>query len=68
MMFRRILALLFLALALTFSIVGFANAYPGGDHGWGYSAPELDPTALGSGLALLAGGILLIAERRRATN
>ena len=64
MMFSRILATLSLSLALTFSIVGFANAYSGGNHG--YQAPELDPAALGSGLAVLAGGILLVAERRRA--
>jgi hypothetical protein len=29
------------------------------------SAPELDPTALGSGILMLAGGVLLLSERRR---
>jgi hypothetical protein len=29
------------------------------------SAPELDPSSLGSGLTLLAGGVMLLAERRR---
>ena len=29
------------------------------------SAPELDPSAAGAGLTLLAGGLTLLAERRR---
>ena len=29
------------------------------------SAPELDPTLLGSGMAILAGGVILLIERRR---
>jgi hypothetical protein len=65
MMFRHILTVLSLSLTLTFGIVRFANTNPGGNHGWGNSAPELDPTASASGLAILAGGILLLAERRR---
>lgn len=28
-------------------------------------APEIDPSLLGSGLALLAGGVLVVAERYR---
>ena len=65
-MFRHILTASSLAFILTLGFVGFANAYDGGNHGWGNSAPELDPTASGSGLAILAGGVLLLAERRRA--
>jgi hypothetical protein len=63
MMFRRVLGILTLMAAFMFGTIGFAHAY-----GWGYSAPELDPSALGSGLALLAGGMLLLAERRRGSN
>jgi hypothetical protein len=65
-MFRHILTVLSLASILMFGTVGFANAYDGGNHGWNNSAPELDPTASASGLAILAGGTLLLAERRRA--
>lgn len=36
-----------------------------GNSGGDPSAPELNPAYLGSGLALLAGGILLLSERRR---
>ena len=31
----------------------------------GHGAPELDPSLLSSGLAILAGGALLLMERRR---
>jgi hypothetical protein len=48
-----------------------------GDHWWDNSgrrnhgdsdpsAPELDPTFLGSGIAILVGGVILLNERRRA--
>jgi hypothetical protein len=30
------------------------------------SAPEIDPATAASGLALLAGGVMLLLERRRA--
>lgn len=30
------------------------------------SAPELDPSALGGGIMILAGGLLLLNERNRA--
>jgi hypothetical protein len=64
-----------LAIALSVGAIGIANA--GTDNGNGnggvnngnqnghQSAPELDPTALGSGTMLLAGGFLLLNERRR---
>jgi hypothetical protein len=29
------------------------------------SAPELDPTTMGSGIAMLIGGVLVLNERRR---
>jgi hypothetical protein len=35
------------------------------DFGSDPSAPELDPTVLGSGAAILAGGLMLLNERRR---
>jgi len=39
----------------------------GGHKGFGSdpSAPELNPTFLGSGAAILAGGMILLNERRR---
>jgi hypothetical protein len=32
---------------------------------WHPTAPEIDPSLLGSGLALLAGGVLVVMERYR---
>ena len=32
---------------------------------WTPSVPEIDPSLLGSGLALLAGGVLVVMERYR---
>ena len=32
------------------------------------AAPELDPSALGSGLVILVGGIVILQERRRLSN
>jgi hypothetical protein len=71
----RIFGTLVLALALISGSIGAANA--GSDNGKGNggmnngkgnghdSAPELNPTAFGSGILLLAGGVLLLNERRR---
>jgi hypothetical protein len=59
-----------------FTLAGGAFAY-GHDydhgHGWGrghgkghhHSAPELDPSLIGNGMALLAGSVLLLMERKR---
>lgn len=74
-MLPRFLGTLVLATALIFGAMGAANA--GTDNGIGnngqnngnaygrYSAPELDPTSLASGIILLAGGFLVLHERRR---
>ncbi|HEX4209733.1 MAG TPA: hypothetical protein VHY56_05035 [Candidatus Binataceae bacterium] len=66
-MFTRLFGIMILAASLSFSLIGTVRADDGW-HGRGGdpSAPELDPTALGSGVALLAGGIVLLNERRRA--
>ncbi len=65
---------LFLAIVLSGSCIGMANA--GTDNGKGNggmnngkgngheSAPELDPSTLGSGLLLLAGAILVLPGGR----
>jgi hypothetical protein len=55
----RILDILSLSAVIIVGAVGYASA------GGGYNAPELDPGAVGSGLAFLAGAVLLLAERRR---
>ena len=34
-------------------------------HGSGFAAPELDPSAAGSAMLLLLGGVAYIASRRR---
>ena len=71
---RRVVKVLSLVTTLSLASVGFANAHDiggrggtgyGNGGGWGDPAPELDPTILGSGLALLAGGVMLLNERRR---
>jgi hypothetical protein len=65
-----------ISLPLLFALAGGAFAsghdYDHG-HGWGrghgkghhYHAPELDPTLISKGLALLAGSVLLLMERKR---
>ena len=73
-MLKNNAATLLLAVTLVFFMMGIASA--GVDNGKGnggqnngnqnghQSAPELDPTMLGSGAALLAGGMMLLHERR----
>jgi hypothetical protein len=73
-MTSRLFGTIVLALALSFGMMGMANA--GTDNGKGNGgmnngnqngrnqAPELDPTALGSGIMILAGGLLMLNERR----
>jgi hypothetical protein len=74
----RILTILLLTIGLTFSVIGMS--YAGHDNGYGNggnnngkgngnggdpAAPELDPVALASGIAILGGGVILLNERRR---
>ena len=63
-MFLRLLAGLFMIAGLTFGAINTTHAW---DHNGPppQSAPELDPGAIGSGIVMLAGGLLLINERRR---
>lgn len=68
-MFSRILGVFVVTTGLMFGVISPAHAYhqplpPPPGHG--PSAPELDPGALGSGAAILAGGVMLLNERRRA--
>ena len=70
----RFLRTCILAIALGIGAIGMANA--GTDNGNGNGGvnngnqngrqvPELDPGALGGGIMLLAGGLLMLHERRR---
>lgn len=67
-MFSRILGVLMLTGGLMFGVTGITHA---GERNEPYcppgvsSAPELDPTILGSGVAMLLGGVLVLNERRR---
>jgi hypothetical protein len=64
-MFKRILGASLLTIGLTVGALGIAHAHDG--QGWWNdpAAPELDPTVIGSGAAILAGGVVLLNERRR---
>ena len=76
-MFRRILGASFFLAALTVATTRLA--YAGTDNGNGNGgqnngnqngknkdAPELDPSILGSGVLLLAGGVLMLNETKRS--
>jgi hypothetical protein len=69
-MFIRLLSLAALILASSLTLAGL-RGHPRGATSSGSpsvtSAPELDPSAIGSGLTMLAGGAMLLAERRRAS-
>jgi hypothetical protein len=53
------------SLVFLLQLAGTALAHGHGHgHGWGH-APEIDPSLIGSGLALLGGSFLLIIERYR---
>jgi|HubBroStandDraft_1064217.scaffolds.fasta_scaffold408971_2 hypothetical protein len=62
-MFKRIIGAFILTFGLTLGTLGMAHA--NGWRGNDPSAPELDPSILGSGAAILAGGVILLNERRR---
>jgi hypothetical protein len=68
-MISRILGVFILIGTLMFGGGGMAQAHPGnGDgngNGGGNQAPELDPSALAGGIAMLVGGILVLNERRK---
>jgi hypothetical protein len=67
-MLIRILGIAALILASTITITSFHHLQDKPSPGCPdpVSAPELNPSVLGSGLTLLTGGALLLAERRRA--
>jgi hypothetical protein len=76
-MHQRALRIVILAVSLAFGVTGVAHAQGfdngngnsgqnnGNQNGRRHDAPEIDPSAIGSGIALLGGGMLLIGERRR---
>jgi hypothetical protein len=60
-------AVVFTGTSLVFllQLAGTALAHGHGNgHSWGH-APEIDPSLIGSGLALLSGSFLLFIERYR---
>jgi hypothetical protein len=67
-MIARILSGLVLTTGLMVSVAGIANAQPSTISKIPIPSsrvPELDPTALGGGITMLAGGLLVLGERRR---
>ena len=68
---HRLLAVAVLSLSLI--AAGALPAFAGNDQGnqnqngqGGNGAPEIDPGLLGGAVALLAGGLLILRERRRS--
>jgi hypothetical protein len=69
MRFSRAVTFLGTSLVFVIELAGTALAeghghHHGWGHGWGH-APEIDPSLIGSGLALLGGSFLLFIERYR---
>ncbi len=68
-MIARILSGLVVTTGLMVCVAGLANAQPTSTTSRlpipSTRAPELDPTALGGGITMLAGGLLMFGERRR---
>jgi hypothetical protein len=64
-MFSRIVGVMVITTGLMFGLISPALAFHQ-QPPHGPSAPELDPGALGSGVAILAGGVMLLNERRRS--
>jgi hypothetical protein len=62
---KRIFGAFLLTVGLTFGAIGVAHANGWGSWGHDPSAPELDPSILGSGITILAGGLILLNERGR---
>ena len=62
---HRLLAISILSLPLIVAMpAGAGHDHECDDHG--DSAPEIDPGLLGGAVTLLAGGLLILRERRRA--
>lgn len=65
MHFSRAVVFTGISLVFLLQLAGTALAHGHGHgHGWGH-APEIDPSLIGSGLALLGGSFLLFIERYR---
>jgi hypothetical protein len=69
-MLARALGLVVLTCTLAFTAIGVANAAPSTISPLPpiprTAAPEIDPAVFGTGIAIMACGMLLLAERRRA--
>jgi hypothetical protein len=62
----RILYLAASAATMVLGLAGTVSAFKFPFPVRSVSAPEIDPAAAASGLALLAGGVMMLLERRRA--
>jgi hypothetical protein len=60
-MVLRTVGIISLASGLMFAAIGMAHAVGP----TAVSAPELDPANISAGIAILSGGVLLLAERHR---
>jgi hypothetical protein len=71
-MFSRIAGVLVLTGAIMFGAIGLVQAQPTTSTIGGIprpnAVPEFDPNALSSAVVMLAGGVLLLNERRRKTH
>jgi len=65
---HRLLAISILSLPLIAAMPAFADNSQGNENqnGQGGGAPEIDPGLLGGAVTLLAGGLLILRERRRS--
>jgi len=65
-MVSRILGVLIVTGSVFFGVFGMTHAQPVSATPVKRSAPELDPSALAGGIAILVGGVLVLNERRRS--
>ena len=65
---HRLLAIAILSLPLIAAMPALADNSQGNENqnGQGGGAPEIDPGLLGGAVTLLAGGLLILRERRRS--
>ena len=65
---HRLLAISILSLPLIAAMPAIADNSQGNENqnGQGGGAPEIDPGLLGGAVTLLAGGLLILRERRRS--